>query len=920
MRRVLPRVLALFFLLAAATPLVAQTTTGDVLGTVSDESQAPLPGATVTIRGEKIAGSRSAQTNERGAYHFAALPPGSYDLSFSLAGFTTLNRQAIRVSLGGTTEEDVSLKVGQHAEEITVVGGASVVDSQSNEVSTLFDRDWVKNAPIARNSFIDLINAAPGVGSAGPTAGKSDNSTVFGSSTTDNTYMMDGTDLTAPYDGEVWPLPNTDAVEEIQVLGLGAPAEYGNLQGAVFNVVTRQGTNAFHGDANFYFQSQSLTSRNTNADQDGGFPYHRSKYNDLTFQLDGPIVKDKLWFFVAYEYKNDRDSQPGTDPALPITDQRQSGIAKLNWQISDKQKLMVAFHEDYYHLPFAVTATNPPNTVNVDHGTSPAPNLTYTVVLSDKTYIEARVAGFYGSDHGDPVDGSPRIARRFLNVDTGQTTGGIFDWYDGSVDRTGANVKVSHFADRFLGGSHDFKFGIQYSQGGADYITGYNDYIYSYAGYTYGYTQKPYHNAGQERSIAGFADDTYRLGSRLTLNLGLRYDNNRASFSPRDILDASGNPTGQQSPAVSDLFTWSVFSPRIGFTLKLTPDGKSLLKGHYGRYYRGIITSEFDSVSPSIPPKYLFSGAYDQQGNPLGLSVFNSNANLRIDPNYKDPKTDQYIASFEQEVAKNLALTLTYVHKSGSDFAGWTDLTGQYVPVPFVDNVGPEATGQTLTLQQLVSDPSQRVFELTNPPGLFSTYNGGVFGVTKRMADHWQANASLVVSKSEGRIASSILGASDDQSSTAGQFNSKFFGRNPNDYLNTSGLLLADRPVVAKVQFLYELPVGFLLGINYSFQKGRPWTPKLDVSNVVSIPGTFINERPLDGSLRLPDLSLLDARLQKSFSFGKARLNLLVDGLNLLNADASEGVLSQVATSTTFGLPDQFVLPRRLMLGAKIEF
>src|SRR5579862_1971619 len=268
MRRVLPRILSLGLLVIAASPALGQTTTGDILGTVTDESTAPLPGVTVTIRGEKLAGSRALQTNEHGVYHFSALAPGSYDLSFTLAGFTTLNRQSIRVSLGGTTEEDVSLKVGQHAEEITVVGGATVVDAQSNEVSTLFDRDWVKNAPTARNSFIDLINAAPGVGSSGPTAGKSDNSTVFGSSTTDNTYMMDGTDLTAPYDGEVWPLPNTDAVEEIQVLGLGAPAEYGNLQGAVFNVVTRQGTNAFHGDANFYFQTQGLTSRNTTDAQD----------------------------------------------------------------------------------------------------------------------------------------------------------------------------------------------------------------------------------------------------------------------------------------------------------------------------------------------------------------------------------------------------------------------------------------------------------------------------------------------------------------------------------------------------------------------------------------------------------------------------------------------------------------------------
>ena len=122
---------------------------------------------------------------------------------------------------------------------------------------TNYDKDWVRNAPQRRFTFFDLINAAPGVSQTTSTARAR---TSFGSGTDENSYQLDGTDFTAPSTGAAWPWPNTDAIEEIEVLSLGAPAEYGGLQGAVFNVVTRQGSNAFHGDANFYYQSQGLTA------------------------------------------------------------------------------------------------------------------------------------------------------------------------------------------------------------------------------------------------------------------------------------------------------------------------------------------------------------------------------------------------------------------------------------------------------------------------------------------------------------------------------------------------------------------------------------------------------------------------------------------------------------------------------------
>lgn len=311
MRRSLAWVLAVV-VLASPVSGWAQTTTGVIRGVVTDESGAVLPGVTLTLRGRAVPGAPTTVSNETGAYRFPNLPPGLYDVTAELAGFTTSAQTGIQVSLGGTAEVSVSLKVSTLAETVTVVAQAPIVDSTSSQVATNYSREWVENAPVRRFTFFDLINAAPGVSASTSTSSRSQS---FGSATNENVYLIDGTDFTAPLTGAAWPWPNTDAIEEVQVLSLGAPADYGNLGGAVFNVVTRQGSNTFHGDANYYFQNQSLTGRNTTDKQDNKQPHNRDEFKDMTFQLGGPVAKDKLWFFGSFQYQRDADSQPGTDPA-----------------------------------------------------------------------------------------------------------------------------------------------------------------------------------------------------------------------------------------------------------------------------------------------------------------------------------------------------------------------------------------------------------------------------------------------------------------------------------------------------------------------------------------------------------------------------------------------------------------------------
>ena len=919
MRRVIAALVVLFGLYG---PAYAQVTTGSIVGTVTDESGGVLPGVTVTLSGAGVAGTPTTVTGDTGTYRFPSLPPGTYRVSFAIAGFTTVNREDITVPLGQAVEINVPLKVSTLQETVTVTGESPVVNTTSTQISTNLNREWVENAPQRRFTFFDLINQAPGVSAATSTSSRSQ---AFGSNTTDNSYQLDGTDFTAPSTGAAWPWPNTDAIEEVQVLSLGASAEYGNVQGAVFNVVTRQGSNQFRGDGNFYFQHQNMTGRNTTDEQDDGLPYNRDKYVDTTWQLGGPIVNDKLWFFGSFQYQEDAESQPGTPAEFPARSSAKRIFGKLNYQLNDNNKVQFQYHDDFYRIPGRATALTAPSTITVENGHNPSPGLTWTTVLSNKTFVEARYSGFYGVDHGDPLeDGEPRVKPRFNDLDTGEITGGIYSWYDGNAWKSAVSGKLSHYAEDFIGGSHDLKLGLQFDSGGSDYVLGPNDYIYTYgATPAYGYTQLPWHEGGQKRSMGLYLDDTLRLGSRITLNLGLRYDWTRASIRSYPLLDAQGAETGQESAELSNVFTWNVISPRAGAIVKLNETGTSLLKVHAGRYYRGAVTAEFDDVGPSISPRFLFDGTYvNGRPNPASLELIGDNSQLTIDPDFEDPYTDQYIIGFEQELVTNLGLQINYIHKRSSDYGGWKDIRGEYAPGTYVDNVGTDATGQSIPVFRLLSDPGDRLFQLTNPEEMFSRYNGLSIQAQKRMSNRWQLTAGLTLSKSTGLNGSSMASPIGAQTGTpqavlAGQL----FGQDPNHYLNTEGRLIGDRPVIGKMQFLYEAPYDITFGVNFTHLTGRLWSRQIRVAGLGFAVRPLIQLEPNTGDRRVPDLNQIDVRVGKDFRFaGTTRFGIFADLLNLTNSDASESVGSRQGNQSNFGLPTRYIYPRRLMIAGKIRF
>ncbi len=298
--------LVFFILLCGMFELSAgQILTGSIRGTVRDEEGMVLPGVTVELRSPAlIGGAHVSITSERGVYYFTKLPPGVYEITFSLEGFQTLKREGIRVTVDTTVTEDVVLKVARLEESVTVVAETPVVDVTKSGMSTNWQTEMMDNLPLLRLCFFDLVNSTPGVWSHGGNT-DSTRSVAYGTSSESNQYLFDGVDTTADMYGAGWAWLNPDVVQELQIIGVGGKAEYGNFMGATINVVTKSGGNEFSGGTGFLFQHDKLTGDNSKdyledlleagyISEESMFPYHREKFYDLSFQLGGPIMRDRV--------------------------------------------------------------------------------------------------------------------------------------------------------------------------------------------------------------------------------------------------------------------------------------------------------------------------------------------------------------------------------------------------------------------------------------------------------------------------------------------------------------------------------------------------------------------------------------------------------------------------------------------------
>jgi hypothetical protein len=306
-------------LVLAATPAWGQTFRGTILGIVSDATGAAVPGATVTVRNVDTGLLRTTETQADGSYRVPELPIGTYDVTVEKTGFQTSITSSVRVDVAAERHVDSALKPGEVKEQITVSGEAlPLIEITNATLGGTLTQETVKDLPINGRDYTKLIYLNPGV--AGSPDQITDSPGSFGEFSMNgargrsNNYLLDGTDMNDGYrndpainQGGVFATPSAilpiDAVSDMAVLSNFQP-EYGRNGGAVVNIVTRSGTNQFHGSVFEYFRNNALDARNFfNTSDQPKAPFHNNQFGG---SLGGPIVKDKTFFFLDYEGQQER--------------------------------------------------------------------------------------------------------------------------------------------------------------------------------------------------------------------------------------------------------------------------------------------------------------------------------------------------------------------------------------------------------------------------------------------------------------------------------------------------------------------------------------------------------------------------------------------------------------------------------------
>jgi hypothetical protein len=313
MWRSIPGVLVVLLLALGVRPasLLAQTATGAIAGTVKDETGAVLPGAAVVIRNTDTSLTRELASDAQGRYTAPNLPPGPYEVKAGLQGFTSMVRSGIRLTVGREAIVDFSLKIGDIAENVLVVGEASLVDTRNASTGGLIAEEQIKGLPLNGRSYIELATLTPGVqltdtGGRGTSTGFGQKLSVNGSRYTANLFTLDGTMLNDQFNqagSASGNLLGVEAVREFQVLTNSFSAEFGRHTGAVINAATKSGTNAFHGSVFEFHRNDALDAANY-FDVPGQEPdFIRNQFG---FSAGGPIQRDRTFYFATYEGLRER--------------------------------------------------------------------------------------------------------------------------------------------------------------------------------------------------------------------------------------------------------------------------------------------------------------------------------------------------------------------------------------------------------------------------------------------------------------------------------------------------------------------------------------------------------------------------------------------------------------------------------------
>jgi hypothetical protein len=911
---------AFLFVLVAFLPVSAfpQALTGTLMGTIQDEQGGVLPGALVRVMSPAlIGGPASTQANEKGQLRVQALPPGLYLLEVEMQGFTRHREADIAIGAGATIDRTIVLKLAGISEAVVVEGARGRIEARGSGFETRFDQDYLRAIPGRRFSMFDLVKAAPGMSPTSPSSGTSNTVSAFGSGVNENAFLLDGTNFTCPCSGGAIAEPGLDVIQEVQIQSAGASAEFGNIQGAVINVVTRQGGNRLQYDASYYGQSARLTSQPRSRPVPAGSQlesgYERARYRDLTTNLGGAIVRDRLWFFAGYQYLRDYDSQPGTDPKFPRQYEQDKLFGKATWQISPNLRVLSSSHNEFWVDPERPTLVKPFETTLRFRAS--VPTTTFAHVLhtpSNNTLWDARVGRFVLSQENEPSAGGIATPSRFDRI-TGVTSGGPASFGDFTLIRTTAKATMTHYRSGLLGADHEWKFGGAVERGehhGFTVIPTGVRYTDNNGQPFQATSRNPTTAGGQFVTAGAFLSESITMGKRVTVNAGLRFDHSRAISQDLAQRDVNGSETGGVAQGLGTLYRWNVWSPRLGLTARLTADGRTMARVSYGRFSQGVLTGELGPIHPGQTPITTLAFEPATGGYTRVVSVVDPRTNLRLDPATRAPRTDEYSVGVDREIGRKVGVAVAYVHKNGANFIGWEDTGGSYR-----EETRTLPDGRMVPVFALTNSAASRRFLLTNPDGYSLTYHGLVAAVEKRLSNGWQAFASYTLSKTSGLQPSSGGSAADAQfSSVLGGT----FGRDPNSLTNARGRLPNDRPHILRGSASIRVPrTGFVIAASAQHFTGKPWAASAQISLPQGDQRVLLEPR---GTRRLSSQTLVDLRVSRSVSFrGLGRVELLLDVLNALNETAEEALTTDNLYSSTFGQPTVFVDPRRVMIGVRLN-
>jgi hypothetical protein len=913
------------------SPVGAQVSTFDLSGTVLDPSSALLPGATITLRNTKTGLVRTETADDRGRYHFIALPVvGEYSLKVELSGFAADERSGLVFQANTRPVIDVTLKLATLAEATTVTGAAPILETRKAELSLTVDQQKIETMPLNGRNYLDLANFAPGVHGA---ATRGDLS-INGQLGRNIDYVVDGVSNKVIEWGDASKTGlSLDVLQEFQVITSQFSAEFGHALGGIVSAVTKSGTNDVHGTTYIYGRPGQL-------DADNALTGTKAPFNQQQFGgvLSGPIVKNRTHFIGSYEGMN-QDSQlvvasPLQSGAFPATRNRTQGFSKVTHRLTDSHNAQLRFNLDdderiggfgglvlpdggtknsrsSWELQGTVTSVLSKQMVNegrfqysqfVNESTNlaPGPRVTYT--------------GFaiYGANNGSPQD--IRENRIQFNDKLSRDFG---------AHRTFVGVDMSHIAKTGVFnadsvGVYTFAAGTPYPFSAANPATFPQQF-------TQGFTDPrrpislhrdfaPFDFAGIDRSYMNvdvFGQDDWEVRRGLTLNLGARYEKQTSSPDSNNIM------------------------PRTGFAWDLNTDGRTVVRGGYGRFYDQLfdnipntedlfgITGNFSitmtpggnpgvfptfpAVFPSLPPG--FSAALGRTVT-LDLGALDPAAR-------KTPYSDQVTLGVARELRSDLALTADYIYLRGRDLFRTIDLNG---PTAF-----DTTTGATRTVPQ--ADATRPYGSPSRVPGPYGITEGGFkqirgifsegsswyqalkFNLTRRFAQRYFYQVSYTFSQAENE--------QDD-------FGSAAQGADPFDFLRARAS--NDVPHILTLNGTYVLPYAVSVSAIAAFKSGLPVDPQAGAD----LNGDGFNtDRPgtlARNSYRLPTSKTIDIAAAKTFALaGSNQIEVRMDVFNLLNATNVTGVNTVYGRvfgtpAATFMQPTAVANPRQFQFAARYRF